>query len=39
MLTVNFYAHASFRLVGDGLTVVTDPYYARPNGLRLRPDR
>jgi L-ascorbate metabolism protein UlaG (beta-lactamase superfamily) len=32
MLTVTFYAHASFRLVGDGLAVVTDPYTPGPQG-------
>lgn len=37
MLTVTFYAHASFRLVGDGLTVVTDPYTPGPTGSGFDP--
>ena len=32
MLSVTFYAHACFRLVGDGLAVVTDPYEPGPGG-------
>ncbi len=37
MLTVTFYAHASFRLVGDGLAVVTDPYTPGPAGAGFDP--
>lgn len=29
-MKVTFYAHASFRLEGDGLTVITDPYTPGP---------
>lgn len=32
MLTITFYAHASFRLEADGLAVVTDPYTPGPHG-------
>jgi L-ascorbate metabolism protein UlaG (beta-lactamase superfamily) len=37
MLTVTFYAHASFRLSGDGLVVVTDPYAPGPAGAGFAP--
>jgi L-ascorbate metabolism protein UlaG (beta-lactamase superfamily) len=37
MLTVTFYAHASFRLAGDGLAVVTDPYEPGPGGAGFDP--
>lgn len=37
MLTITFYAHASFRLVGDGLAVVTDPYTPGPTGAGFAP--
>ena len=37
MLTITFYAHASFRLVGDGLAVVTDPYTPGPDGANFAP--
>jgi L-ascorbate metabolism protein UlaG (beta-lactamase superfamily) len=37
MLTVTFYAHASFRLAGDGLVVVTDPYTPGPRGAGFDP--
>ncbi len=37
MLSVSFYAHASFRLVGDGLTVITDPYTPGPAGAGFDP--
>ena len=32
MLTITFYAHASFRLEADGLAVVTDPYTPGAHG-------
>jgi L-ascorbate metabolism protein UlaG (beta-lactamase superfamily) len=34
---IKFYAHASFRLEGDGLTVVTDPYTPGPEGSNFAP--
>jgi L-ascorbate metabolism protein UlaG (beta-lactamase superfamily) len=34
---VTFYAHASFRLEGDGLAVVTDPYTPGPQGSGFDP--
>jgi L-ascorbate metabolism protein UlaG (beta-lactamase superfamily) len=37
MLTVSFYAHACFRLAGDGLTVITDPYTPGPDGAGFDP--
>jgi L-ascorbate metabolism protein UlaG (beta-lactamase superfamily) len=37
MLTVTFYAHASFRLEGDGLAVITDPYTPGPRGAGFDP--
>ena len=33
MLTITFYAHASFRLEADGLAVVTDPYTPARSGF------
>ena len=35
MVRIQFYAHASFRLEGDGLTVITDPY--RPDVAKYEP--
>jgi L-ascorbate metabolism protein UlaG (beta-lactamase superfamily) len=37
MLTITFYAHASFRLEGDGLAVITDPYTPGPRGAGFDP--
>lgn len=37
MLTIQFYAHASFRLTGDGMSVVTDPYTPGPGGAGFDP--
>lgn len=37
MLSVTFYAHASFRLAADGLVVVTDPYTPGPGGAGFAP--
>lgn len=37
MLTIHFYAHASFRLSGDGMVVVTDPYTPGPGGSGFAP--
>src|SRR5918997_62335 len=34
---ITFYAHASFRLEADGLSVVTDPYTPGPQGSNLDP--
>ena len=34
-MRIKFYAHASFRLEGDGLTVITDPY--RPEVSKYEP--
>ncbi|MBV8901550.1 MAG: MBL fold metallo-hydrolase, partial [Verrucomicrobia bacterium] len=31
-MKITFYAHASFRLEADGLTVITDPYTPGPKG-------
>ena len=32
-MKIKFYAHASFRLEGDGLAVVTDPYTPDRSGF------
>ena len=34
---ITFYAHASFRLEADGLSVVTDPYTPGPEGSNFDP--
>jgi L-ascorbate metabolism protein UlaG (beta-lactamase superfamily) len=34
---ITFYAHASFRLEADGLTVITDPYTPGPQGSGFDP--
>jgi L-ascorbate metabolism protein UlaG (beta-lactamase superfamily) len=34
---ITFYAHASFRLEGDGLTVITDPYTPGPQACGFDP--
>lgn len=36
-MKITFYAHASFRLEGDGLAVVTDPYTPGPQGSGYEP--
>ena len=36
-MRVTFYAHASFRLESDGLSVVTDPYTPGPDGSNFDP--
>jgi len=36
-LRITFYAHASFRLEADGLSVVTDPYTPGPAGYNFDP--
>lgn len=36
-MKVKFYAHASFRIEGDGVSVVTDPYTPGPNGSNYDP--
>ncbi|HXF61134.1 MAG TPA: MBL fold metallo-hydrolase [Caldilineaceae bacterium] len=36
-MKVKFYAHASFRIEGDGVSVVTDPYTPGPNGSNFDP--
>jgi L-ascorbate metabolism protein UlaG (beta-lactamase superfamily) len=36
-MRIKFYAHASFRLEGDGLAVVTDPYTPGPGGSGFDP--
>lgn len=36
-MKITFYAHASFRLEGSGLTVVTDPYTPGPGGAGFDP--
>jgi len=38
-MNITFYAHACFRLEGDGLAVITDPYTPGPEGSRFDPDR
>lgn len=36
-MEITFYAHASFRLQGDGRTVITDPYAPGPAGSGFQP--
>lgn len=36
-MKIHFYAHASFRLEGDGLTVITDPYTPGPGNSQFEP--
>ena len=36
-MKITFYAHASFRLEADGLSVVTDPYTPGPGGSNFDP--
>jgi L-ascorbate metabolism protein UlaG (beta-lactamase superfamily) len=36
-MKIHFYAHASFRLEGDGLAVITDPYTPGPEGSKYEP--
>ncbi len=36
-MDITFYAHACFRLEGDGLAVVTDPYTPGPQGSGFEP--
>jgi len=36
-MKITFYAHASFRLAADGLTVITDPYTPGPKGSGFDP--
>ena len=36
-MRITFYAHASFRLEADGLSVVTDPYTPGPEGSNFDP--
>jgi L-ascorbate metabolism protein UlaG (beta-lactamase superfamily) len=36
-MKITFYAHASFRLEADGLSVVTDPYTPGPEGSNFDP--
>jgi L-ascorbate metabolism protein UlaG (beta-lactamase superfamily) len=36
-MKVKFYAHACFRVEGDGLSVVTDPYTPGPGGSQFDP--
>lgn len=36
-MKITFYAHASFRLEADGLSVVTDPYTPGPDGSNFDP--
>lgn len=36
-MKITFYAHASFRLEGDGLTIITDPYTPGPSASNFRP--
>jgi len=36
-MKIRFYAHASFRLEGDGVRVVTDPYRPGPRGAFFAP--
>jgi L-ascorbate metabolism protein UlaG (beta-lactamase superfamily) len=37
VLSIHFYAHASFRLVGDGKAVITDPYTPGPGASGFDP--
>ncbi len=36
-MKIRFYAHASFRLEGDGLAVITDPYTPGPQNSGFDP--
>ena len=36
-MKIKFYAHASFRLEGDGIAVVTDPYTPGPQVSNFEP--
>ena len=36
-MKITFYAHASFRLEADGLTVITDPYTPGPQASGFDP--
>jgi L-ascorbate metabolism protein UlaG (beta-lactamase superfamily) len=36
-MKIKFYAHASFRLEGDGLAIITDPYTPGPEGSNFEP--
>ena len=36
-MKIKFYAHACFRLEGDGTVVVTDPYTPGPGASKFRP--
>ena len=36
-MKIHFYAHASFRLEGDGLSVITDPYTPGPGNSQFEP--
>ena len=36
-MKITFYAHASFRLEADGLTVITDPYMPGPKASGFDP--
>ena len=36
-MEISFYAHASFRIEGDGRAVITDPYTPGPGGSGFRP--
>jgi len=36
-MKIKFYAHACFRLEGDGLAVITDPYTPGPGGSQFEP--
>ena len=36
-MKITFYAHACFRLEGDGLAVITDPYTPGPQGSGFQP--
>lgn len=36
-MKIKFYAHACFRLEGDGLTIITDPYTPGPEGAGFDP--
>lgn len=36
-MDITFYAHACFRLEGDGLAVITDPYTPGPQGSGFQP--
>ncbi len=37
LMKIKFYAHACFRLEGDGLSIVTDPYTPGPNASGFDP--